>query len=315
MESGTTRLAELWRGAGIEGEYIEAVCRALPSAATLSAGGVSGSQEPLSLFMLPALCCQAAGGKADDSVELAVAWSCIYSAAHILDNLADGVVPPSNLGPEVNVATGLVVGMGQILCSLEDSETVHDIQQRFYQTILTMCAGQHRALMQSELTLDQCWRLASDRSGGFFAVASWLGARAAIADLDQLAHFNEFGYQLGMLVQIGNDLGGLRGDDGKPSDLAAGGRWTLPVAYAMSVLSGEEQNHLRHALQEAPLDPRAEKEAYRCIVESGAVLYLSIEATLYRQRAKKTLEQAQAVPSAQDQLLILLQQTGPNPSS
>ncbi|HSF81459.1 MAG TPA: hypothetical protein VLA49_09505, partial [Anaerolineales bacterium] len=66
----------------------------------------------LDLAGLPALCCQAAGGKPAWADAVTAAWLCFYQAAHLMDSLQDQDEPEpwwTEAGPGValNVASGL----------------------------------------------------------------------------------------------------------------------------------------------------------------------------------------------------------------
>jgi geranylgeranyl diphosphate synthase type I len=169
-----------------------------------------------------------------------------------------------------------------------------------------MTAGQHNDLTLQEPSLEQCWQIAAAKSGAWFALACRSGARLATADTIRLERFREFGHHLGVLIQIRDDIDGLWSKDGSRSDLVNWPRWTLPVAYAMTVVGVAERDRLRHSLQAAPTDPDAEAMARHMIIEAGAVLYLAAEAHCHQRYAQKALLQASPPSAACDDLLALL---------
>lgn len=265
--------------------------------------------------LLPGLCCEAAGGDPSWAEPVAAAWGLLYTAAHVLDSVEDNDIPDAmwahlGPGPAVNVATGLIVSASLALSGLrcwDVAETVvASIMDDFYCSILQICSGQHRDLTQAEPSLEECWQVVDAKSGTVFAVACRAGARLVIDDQDCLGHYSRFGHHLGVLVQIGDDASGVWPTKGRPSDLATGGGWTLPVAYAMAVSPPEVRVRLRECLQAASQDPAAEVEGRRLMENAGAALYLAAEAERYCQRAKLALENACPPSAARDELASLL---------
>lgn len=314
-QSLLTRVEHLWAEAGVESAYVHAMRLALASVegGEARSGAVCGR---LPLLSLPGLCCEAAGGARSQAEFVAAAWSLLYEAAHRLDDAEDGeteIGPPSGFdgGTTINVAIGLMTSASLVLCALGNSEAAHAIRYDFYRTGLEMCAGQHADLTVREPTLEQCWQIAQAKSGSFFALACRAGARLADDDAARLELFGEFGRQLGVLVQIEDDVSGLGPTAGERSDLAAGQRWTLPIAYAMSVMPASDREQLRECLKTAPRDADAEAEARSRVIESGAVLYLTVEAERRRQRAETALSTAAPPSAVRDELLALLRRCLP----
>jgi polyprenyl synthetase len=254
------RIESLWSDAAVEPEYRQALRSALVPAkdpAALRQVAVRSS----SLIALPGLCCEAAGGDWHDAELAAAAWGLLYYAAHLLDAVEDGQVEigrssfPSP-GSTLNVAVGLMTSAELALGALGDSETspktAKDVRSRFHRAVLTMCAGQHADLTRLEPSLEQCWQAAEGKSGEFFALACWAGARLATSDSSQVDLFARFGHHLGSVIQIRDDLSGLSPVESEPSDLGSGGNWTLPLAYTMSVLPVAERNQLRRCSSGRP---------------------------------------------------------------
>jgi len=246
-----------------------------------------------------------------------LAWSLLYAAAHVLDGVEDGeiqagLLPPGDQGSIINVATGLIASAGLVLSLLEetrvDAAVARAIRCDFYRAGLKMCAGQHADLMLAESTLQQCWQIAEAKSAAFFAMVCRAGARLATDDTARVDLIGQFGYDLGILLQIGDDIGGLWSKAGEQSDLVARRRWTLPIAYTMQVIPPQQSSGLRQCLETASPDSSAEAEARRQIIESGAALYLAIEAEQRRHRAETALRSAAPPSPARNELLLLLDQ-------
>jgi geranylgeranyl diphosphate synthase type I len=275
---------------------------------------------PLPLLSLPGLCCEAAGGSAQRAEAVTAAWLLFYTAGHLLDNVADEVVvqevrPSWGPGTTINIATGLIASANIILNMLEEfgisRGAAYATRDDFYRSMLKACTGQHADLTLVNPTLEQCWETAEAKSGAVFAVACRAGARLATDDLEGIDLFGQFGHHLGMLLQIGDDIRGLWPKGSTPSDLLAGRRWTLPVAYAMAVTPPAIHNHLDMCLLIAPTDHNSEVEARSQIIESGAVLYLAAEAARYHNQARAMLMSTAGDSPARDTLLAQLHKATP----
>ena len=308
------RLDRLWDAAGVEPDYRSSM-RSTMAPLQARAADSRDVRESLSILALPSLCCEAAGGDRRQAEMVTLAWSLLYTAAHALDSVEDedieaGSSPHADRNSIINVATGLIASAGLALSLLEetgvDSAAACAIRNDFYRAGLKMCAGQHADLTQSESTLQQCWHIAEAKSATFFAMACRAAAQLVIDDSARIDLFGQFGYYLGILIQIGDDMEGLWPKAGGRSDLAAQRRGTLPVAYAMHVVPPEQSSRLSQCLETAPVDASAEVEARRQIIESGAALYLTIEAEQRRHLAETALRAAAPPSPARDELLLLL---------
>ncbi len=304
------RIEGLWAEAGVEPRYLEAMRAALVlEHADACVCASCPARNTLPLRLLPGLCCKAAGGEPQRAEIMTAAWGLLCEAAHLLDSIEDGEAEAGlsskfSPGQILNIAVGLITSASLALCAMGDTEATRAIRSDFYRTGLKMCAGQHDDLTRCEPTLEQCWQIAGAKSGEFFALACRAGAR--LAETTHLDLFGEFGHHLGILIQIADDLSGLWPTVGERSDLATGKKWTLPVAYAMTVLPAPKHDELSQCLKTAPTVADAEEGARRLIVESGAVLYLTIEAEKHRRQGQVALEAAASPSAAREALLAML---------
>jgi geranylgeranyl pyrophosphate synthase len=275
-----------------------------------SAFPLDGESRTPSL-LLPVLCCQAAGGDEHQATALAAVWFLLYLAAKALDDVEDEDAlqgPWHGIGiPEaINTATGLIFTSQLALAHLPRMGASRGLAlfliEDFNRTILRMCAGQHADLTgASGLSLERYLSIAGAKSGEFFSLACRAGA---LLGTDEVAPYSEFGYNLGVLIQICDDFEGLWNPRGR-SDLTAGKR-TLPVIYALTVAPPSVREGLEQLLVKATSEPKAEEEAREVITELGAPLYLLVETQIRRQRAEVALRSTGRPSSAHRQLMALL---------
>jgi len=262
-------------------------------------------------LLLPVLCCQAAGGDEHQATAVAAAWFLLYLAAKVLDDVEDEDALQSpwyavGVPQAINAATGLIFASQLALAYLPrmgvGREFAFFLIEDFNRTILRMCAGQHADLAEASISSLECYlRIAGARSGQFFALACRAGA---LLGTNEVASYSEFGYNLGVLIQICDDFEGVWNPRGR-SDLMAGKR-TLPVIYALTVAPPSIRTRLERLLAKAISEREAEEETRGVITELGAPLYLLIEAQIHRQRAEAALRSTGRPSAACCQLMALL---------
>ncbi len=273
-----------------------------------------------SLLNLPELCCAAVYDRSEVATAFNTTWQVLYTALHILDTVEDNDTTQAlwsrwGSGASINISTGLLAQVGLTLVELEQravpSEVAHQLRSDVYSTLLRMASGQHADLTFTEPGLDHCWSIAEAKSGAFFALGCRAGARLANVPAERVAQFGQYGASLGMLIQIGDDLDALSVNNTSSQDVRIWPRWTLPVAYAMSVTSEKEKDDLRSLLQHAVFDSGAAAKVRTCVLECGAAVYLAVEAQRYHQRAVTALFAATEPSPARDQLNALLFRCSP----
>lgn len=210
--------------------------------------------DPRSWFALPGLCCQAAGGDLDDTQEVSAAWLLLYTAAHVFDTVEDGDIDPQvsrlgGSGPAINVATGLLLSAAIILNSLhlepDSLELEVDLANDYLNTILEMTGGQHYDLTLSQVSLEQWWQIADAKSGAFFSLACRSGAQLARCEKSKVKAYSDFGFHLGVMLQILDDLEDFQTYlESRESAIPGNLRKSLAIAYANSVLSEPEKERL-----------------------------------------------------------------------
>lgn len=283
------------------------------------------------LLTLPRLCCLALGGSPDLARPITEITQLVCDAIILCDDVIDEDVTPAQWAPfiqqantlplargtAVNVAMGLLARAGQHIQRLGqalDEVLVQEIQAAYYETLWQTAAGQQASLLPAQPTLAEAWETAAIKSGAYYGFACWIGACASAAGPAAAATFRRFGQTLGVLVQIGDDMGDLWARDGKSSDLQTG-LWTLPVVYAMSVLPPADQAELERLLRQARAASadadglQAEAAARRLIIGCGAMVYLHVELDRHYQVARQALLETAPPSPYRDDLLHVLAQT------
>ena len=216
-------------------------------------------------------------------------------------------IQPSTLGKAgtINLSTALIMAAELILDALEDRGidpvTARAIRIHLHKTIFEMCAGQHSDLQTQSAGIHTSLKIAAAKSGVFFSAACYSGAILAMDDPSQLNCFSSYGYHLGMIIQIEDDISDFWDMGGRNNDLARGKR-SLPVVYALEVLPAEETHRLKELLVEARTDRAAEEAARQTILAAGAILFLDLEVKKRYRLAEIALRQLQLSPTGRQTL-------------
>ncbi len=250
-------------------------------------------------------CCGACGGEPDEAVDISAAWLLFYVAAHIFDNVEDLDDPEAwyaKYTPAValNTGCGLFFTAALALNDLHNrpqaSAAAREIQRVFQEQMLIMSSGQHDDLTLQQINLDQYWKIAEGKSGAFFDLACWAGARLACDNPTKLWHFKEFGQHLGLLLQLLDDLSDINPAPGsrfiaRPAELYH----SFVMAYAMSVLPEVQRKQLLDNLELSSQDEQAAHQVYDILQNSGIDLYLLTEIERQRSLALQALENAEPI--------------------
>lgn len=211
----------------------------------------------------------------------------------------------------LNLASGYYFVASLILQQLHQipiiSDAAEEIIDGFYRSFFIMNIGQYRELTSLDLDLDQYWQNVLAKSGAFFALACWGGARLCTVDEALLNNFHILGENIGLLIQVKDDLEEVAppsssGVPGQRPKLVS----SLPVIYAMEVLPPKKRMQLSRALEDAPTRIEAAEEVIRLIDGCGAVTYVQLEIERRRQQAIDALSEIDPKGSRKDSLYKLI---------
>ena len=226
------RVQDLLNAAPIAPAYRTALLKAL----TLP-GNILSASSNARWARLVWTCCAAVGGQWERAVPAAAAIELFMVALDVLDDQEDDEDTrlKADLGAAcaLNVSTGLLFLAQQGLMDSADGEQAAGI---LLQSGLRACSGQHADLAAGpdrSTNLEEALTVTAGKSASLVAAACRLGALAGGADARMQELYARFGWYLGMVEQLINDITAIRPDATGKTDIALG-RPTLPLAYAAS---------------------------------------------------------------------------------
>lgn len=263
--------------------------------------------------LLPGLCCQASGGDQDLAEEVSAAWFLLYIAAHLVDkvedrDMADEIQELGGPSSAINVANGLFLSSSLILNKLHEQDRTKDkallICTDFLSTILEMTSGQHRDIHDQQLTLNEWWKVAGAKSGSFFSLACRCGSQLAIDDPIRIKNYSDYGYNLGMMIQIRDDIEDLKVflESDSPVNL----RKSLALAYALEVLPDKDKSRLRDFSKFSNHQPEIVDRAIEILNQSGAGLYMLAEMDRHYESGMTSLKNAEPYSAAGEKLASMI---------
>jgi geranylgeranyl pyrophosphate synthase len=179
----------------------------------------------------------------------------------------------------------------------------------FSNILLVMGSGQHQDLREQNPGLESWMKMAGAKSGGFFALACRSGARLATEDSSKIQAYSDFGYHLGILLQLLDDVGDFKAyQSGERPVLPEALCRSFVVAYAFEVTPDKDKASLRQALAGLADDPHATREVITLLDGCGAGLYLATEIERQRQSGLRALARAAPRKAAGEKLRALITQ-------
>ena len=256
----------------------------------------------LPAILLSELWCVGLGGNGNQVIGITAAWFLLQLAAYWLDKVEDQEWENTSLasldpGTISNLATGMIFLAQLILNRLEkddgiDSSTASELRVMFSVSILNVCGGQHIDLTSPLCMLDDVLNNFEKKSGYFFALACYAGARLATDDPLQLNACQDYGKNLGVLLQIADEREDLVGD--QPEE------WSRSVIY----------NAYHHEVMESGLIKKSTNlndaaNSFR----SGLQVYLSVQSRTISHLGVEAISRIKTDLSTKSDLIQLLSQS------
>lgn len=256
--------------------------------------------------LLPILACDAAGGDPRKALPLGVAMDCLIAALDAIDDVQDGDDPNAlwracGLPTATNVATLLLFLAQLALVRLErrgiSTDTVNALVRTFATSGARACGGQQRDLdlgRGERITEEQYLALISQKSASLVECACRSGALLGTSTPSVIESYARFGYNLGMAMQIQNDIAGVYAEAADRCDLTVA-KPTLPLVFAFDCAIAADREDLLEILPTGRSDdlrPDEIKRLRSILESSGALFYATTIADVYVERAINDLEDA-----------------------
>lgn len=254
--------------------------------------------------VLPLLACEAAGGDPERALPVGVTLECFVSALDVLDDVEDQDNPDApwqarGVPTAINAATFLLLlsqlAVGCLARRGVPAETALEVARVFATAGARACAGQQRDLDQKDgRAVDEATYLATigDESGALVEGACRAGALLGTDDRAVIEACARFGFNLGVALQIQNDLAAVSSEWAARNDLRTGKR-TLPVIFALERAPAPIRTELIRIFapgRREDLTPEDVRRARVLLAASGGLLYASVVADVYRERALACLD-------------------------
>ena len=242
-------------------------------------GWTSDSESGSSLGprILGSIClgtCASVGGHIEDALPAAAGIELVQNFCEIHDDIQSGRVERRGRdsvwwkwGPAqaINTGDGMHALARMALLGMMDrgfgSETVFEAIQILDRASLATCEGRFMELEAQErldLSSESYLAMASLKTGSLFACAAEFGALVAGADTDVRRRFSEWGANLGVAVQIADDLEQIVNaleEGGTPSDDMMNKRKLYPVVWSFEAATSRQRRQLGDFYFKRVLDP------------------------------------------------------------
>lgn len=257
--------------------------------------------------LLVLLAARSVGEVEPEAVQLAVAIEEIHIASMLHDDVVDhsqvrrGQASVQALWDNrIAVLTGdyVAADVYRLLSGSDCPEALVIIAQ----AVVKMCAAEVQEMMGegAARTEAEYFQIIAGKTAALMAAAAKVGGVAGEGAPEQLSALENYGYDLGMAFQIGDDLLDLYGDSsvlGKPigKDLRAG-HWTLPIILACRQPGADE---LRTLLAELGPDSPAETimQVADLTAELGGRPYAENKVTEFTEKAVAAIAQLPPSPA------------------
>jgi geranylgeranyl pyrophosphate synthase len=232
---------------------------------------------------------------------LAAAAECLIAASDVLDDVEDDD-SPSGLDRACGRPTAINVGvflafLAQValhrLAGLGiDEQTIRACCRVFASAGAVACCGQQRDIDQADelLTEDGYLEMVRAKSGALVAGLGRAAALVADARPATTEAYARFGDNLGMALQVSNDVRAVSANAGHRNDLLVGKR-TLPLIFALQQAPAAAQR-LVSVARGGRLRPAQAERLGELLNTSGGVLYASVVADAFFEDALVSLDEA-----------------------
>lgn len=209
----------------------------------------------------------------------------------------------------INAGDAMFAVAGRAVASCEAKESSPLLAQEFQETALALTKGQYLDMSfeaRQEVTTDEYMQMISLKSAALIAFSTWAGALIGGARRPRLGLLSQFGEELGLALQIYDDIQGIWGDASKTGKQAhtdlSSRKKTYPVVAAFTEATGRDLETIRGFYQKESQDIPAVVVA----IERAGVLQASqVELQQHLRTSLDALLKAELPASTQEQLVAV----------
>jgi geranylgeranyl pyrophosphate synthase len=268
---------------------------------TVSRRGLSvPSEHEPPWILLPLVACGSISGSSEKALPLAASIQFFMAAGDVFDDIEDNDSPISlcaKYGTAVtnNIATTLLVLGEKAIARLKDRNVEDNIIIRILDSVnsyyLTACKGQHMDISHGnniEISENDYLEILSLKSASQIECACYTGALLATDNEEILEGFKEFGYNLGMMAQITNDISGII----NKKDII-NKKITLPVIFALAQSEKPVYTLLEQYYSSQSDSDITAEQISDVLSSSGALHYAAIKMESYRLLTTRAIDKCE----------------------
>lgn len=273
------------------------------------------SEREAPWILLPLITCESICGNNEktEAIPLCASLQFFMAAGDVFDDIEDNDSPLSlsfRYGTAItnNIATTLLVLGEKAIARLKnrnvDDRTIVRILGAINSYYLTACTGQHKDLSccdKIDISENDYLDILSLKSASQIECACYTGALLATENEELLDIFKEFGYNLGMMAQITNDITGII----NKKDIV-NKKITLPAIFALSQSEEPFRNQLEQYYHNKSGNEITIEQISDILSNSGALHYTAIKMESYRLLASQAVDKAENYGGNVERLKIFL---------